>query len=205
MSRVCLLAIALNWFVVSIASAQEDPQALVKKVIAAGGGEEKLLKLFRIKEQLNVSSDETKKGFERISVLEPPTYWWVGKKERVKEEKEPATFLVWAWTLQALTDPSTKIEALDGVMENDALTRGLRLSGSITPAMDLHFTAETLRLARIDWRSDIHRLSDWREHDGAHYPAKCIGYKKATGKPWYFSEIKELERLTELPAGLERK
>jgi hypothetical protein len=205
MSRVCLFAFALNCLVVSLASAQEDPQALVKKVITAGGGEEKLLKLFRIKEQLNVSSDETKKGFERVSVLEPPTYWWVGKKERVKEEKEPATFLVWAWTLRALSDPNTKLEALDGVMENDALTRGLRLSGSITPAMDLHFTAETLRLARIDWRSDIHRLSDWREHDGTHYPAKCVGYKKATGKPWYFSEIKELERLTELPAGLERK
>jgi hypothetical protein len=37
------------------------------------------------------------------------------------------------------------------------------------------------------------------------YPAKCVGYKKATGKPWYFSEIVSLERLDELPEGLKRR
>jgi hypothetical protein len=31
-----------------------------------------------------------------------------------------------------------------------------------------------------------------------------VGYKKASGKPWYFTEIVELERLKELPAGLKR-
>ncbi len=205
MFRSFSFVLAASLLFAANSSAQDDSQALVEIVITAGGGEEKLLKLFRFKEQLNVSSDETKKGFERNSVCEPPNHWWVGKKDRVKEEKEPATFLVWAWTLRALTDPNTKIEALEGVVENDAKTLGLRLSGSITPAMDLHFSAANHRLARIDWRSDIHRFSDWREHDGAHYPAKCIGYKKVTGKPWYFSEIKELERLSELPAGLERK
>lgn len=204
MNRCCLLAVVVFGLLPVLLYAQDDPQELAKKVIAAGGGEAKLLKLFRIKEQLNVSSDENKKGSERISVLEPPGHWWLGKKDRVKDDKEPATFLVWAWTLGALNDPNTKIEAIDGVTENDAKTRGLRLSGSITPPMDLHFTAADLRLVRIDWRSDIHRFSDWKEHDGAHYPAKCIGYKKASGKPWYFSEIKEVERLTELPAGLQR-
>lgn len=203
MRKYFLALLAVCWLPV-LANAQEDPQALVEKVVAAGGGKDKLLKLFRIKEQLNVSADETKKGAERISVLEPPGHWWLGKKDRVKDDKEPATFLVWAWTLGALTDPATKIETLDGVMENDALTRGLRLSGSITPPMDLHFAAADLRLVRIDWRSDIHRFSNWMEHDGAHYPAKCIGYKKASGKPWYFSEIKELTRLSELPEGLQR-
>jgi hypothetical protein len=204
MKRCCVLAVVVFGLLHVLSYAQDDPQELAKKVVAAGGGEAKLLKLFRIKEQLNVSSDETKKGSERISVLEPPAHWWLGKKDRVKDDKEPATFLVWAWTLGALNDPNTKIEAIDGVTENDALTRGLRLSGSITPPMDLHFTAADLRLVRIDWRSDIHRFSDWKEHDGAHYPAKCIGYKKASGKPWYFSEIKEVERLSELPAGLQR-
>jgi len=32
-----------------------------------------------------------------------------------------------------------------------------------------------------------------------------VGYKKSTGKPWYFSEIVELERLKELPEGLNRQ
>jgi hypothetical protein len=36
------------------------------------------------------------------------------------------------------------------------------------------------------------------------YASKCVGYKLATGKRWYHTEILELERLKELPAGLER-
>ena len=60
------------------------------------------------------------------------------------------------------------------------------------------------RLPAKVWRSDSHRFSDWKEHDGVHYPARCVGSKKATGKAWYTSEILELERLKELPAGLRR-
>ena len=40
--------------------------------------------------------------------------------------------------------------------------------------------------------------------DGAKYPAKCVGYKKSTGKPWYFTEVLEVQRLEKLPEGLER-
>lgn len=177
---------------------------LVKQVVAATGSDEKLLKLFRMKERLNVSSDPEKKGSERVSVLEPPAHWWLGKKDRVKDDKEPATFLVWGWTLGALTEPKSKVEAIPEIMEADRPALGLRVSGTVDPAMDLYFDKATSLLVRIDWRSDIHRFSDWKEHDGAKYPAKCIGYKKASGKPWYFTEILELERLQELPAGLTR-
>lgn len=190
--------------VTSAAAAEPDPQVLVKQVVRAAGGEDKLLKLFRIRERLNVSSDPDKKGAERVSVLEPPSYWWLGKRERVKDDKEPATFLVWAWTLRALTDPKSKVEVIPEITEADRPAFGLRVSGTITPPMDLYFDKEVSRLVRIDWRTDIHRFSDWKEHDGVKYPAKCIGYKKATGKPWYFSEILELERLKELPEGLKR-
>jgi hypothetical protein len=180
-------------------AAEPDPAALVKQVVAAAGGEDKLLKLFRIREQLNVSSDPAKKGSLRVSVLEPPKYWWLGKKERVKDEREPATFLVWAWTLGALTDPASKLEAIPEILEADRPAFGLRVSGSINPPLDIYFDKAESRLVRIDWRTDIHRFSDWKEHDGVKYPAKCIGTKKATGKPWYFSEILEVERLKELP------
>lgn len=187
-----------------LAAADPDPKEQIQKVVKAAGGEEKLLKLFRIKERLNVSGDPEKKGNERVSVLEPPNYWWLGKKERVKEEKEPATFLVWAWTLGVLLDPKSKVESIPEVTENDKPAFGLRVSGTVTPAMDLYFDKAENRLVRIDWRADTHRFGDWKEHDGAKYPAKCVGYKKATGKPWYFSEILELERLKELPGGLKR-
>ena len=186
-------------------AADPDPKDVVKKAVAAVGGEDKLLKLFRIKERLNVSSDPDKKGNERVSVLEPPKYWWVGKRERVKEEKEPATFLVWAWTLGALTDAKSKLAAVPELKDGDKALVGVRVSGTIDPPMELYFDKETHKLVRIDWRADIHRFSEWKEHDGAKYPSKFVGYKKATGKPWYFTEILELERLKELLAGLKRE
>lgn len=189
----------------SALAADSDPRAVVTQVVTAAGGEGKLLKLFRIRELLNVSSDPDKPARERLSVLEPPDHWWVGKRERVGQDNEPATFLVWAWTLGALTDARSQVASIDEITEAERPAVGLRVSGSITPAMDLYFDRETQLLVRIDWRSDIHRFSDWKEHDGVKYPAKCIGYKKSTGKPWYFSEIVELERLRELPDGLTRR
>lgn len=192
----------------SAIAAEPTPESLVKQVITAAGGEDKLLKLFRTRETVNVSSDPGKKVPERVSVYEPPKYWWTGKNERVKDEQkpdEPAIFLVWAWTLGVLTDPASKLELIPDVVESDKPAFGLRVSGTVSPAMDLYFDKGESRLVRVDWLSDIHRFSDWKEHDGVKFPAKCAGYKKATGKPWYFSEIIELERLTELPGGLKRR
>lgn len=185
-------------------TAETDVPATVRKVVDAAGGSDKLLKLFRIKERLNVSADPNAKGKERVSVLEPPTHWWLGTKERVSQEKEPATFLVWAWTLGAITDPKSKVDAIPDVVENGKPAIGLRVSGTITPAMDLYFDKADHKLVRIDWRSDIHRFSDWKEVDGVKYPAKVVGYKKSSGKQWYNTEILEIERLKELPAGLKR-
>jgi hypothetical protein len=185
-------------------TAEPEAKDLVEQVVAAAGGEGSLLKLFRIREQLIVGSDPNKEGSERISVLQPPKHWWVGKKDRVSEEQEPARFLVWAWTLGALIDPLSKVAVIADIEEADKPAFGLRVSETITPPMDLYFGKADRRLVRIDWRADIHRFSDWKQHDGFKYPAKCVGYKQATGKPWYFSQIVELERLKELPEGLNR-
>jgi len=182
-----------------VRSAEPDPKTRIKKIVVATNGESNLLKLFRIKERLNVTSDPEKKGKERVSIVEPPNYWWIGKRER---GPEPAKFLAWAWTLGALTDPASTVEAIPAISESGKSAYGLRVSGAIDPPMDLYFDKDSDRLLRIDWRKDIHRLSEWQNRDGVAYPAKCIGYKKSTGKPWYFSEIVELERLSELPAGL---
>lgn len=185
-------------------AAEPGAKERIDQVVEAAGGKDKLLKLFRVKERLNVSGDPAKRGNERTSVMEPPTHWWLGKKERVAEEKEPAVFLVWAWTLGALTDPKSKVESIPEVSEAGTPAFGLRVSGTVEPPMDLYFDPAEKRLIRIDWRSDVHRFSDWKEQDGVKYPSKCVGYKKSTGKPWYFSEILELERLRELPDGLKR-
>jgi hypothetical protein len=209
MRVACLVALCCIycWFGSAIAS-EPDPTAVVKQVIDAAGGEDKLLRLFRTRETVNVSSDPEKKVPERVSVYEPPKYWWTGKNERVKNEAmpdEPATFLVWAWTLGILTDPASKLEVIPDVLEPNKPAIGLRVSSTVSPPMDLYFEKAENRLVRIDWRSDIHRFSDWKELDGVKYPAKCAGFKKNTGKPWYFSEIIELEPLKELPEGLKRR
>lgn len=197
-----LLILTSSALIGSVARSDEpDANARIKQIVSAAGGEDKLLKLFRIKERLNVTSDPEKKGAERESVLEPPKHWWIGKGER---GPEPAKFLAWAWTLGALTDPASKVELIPQVSELDKPAFGLRVSGTIDPPMDLYFDLDSSRLVRIDWRTDIHRLSEWTDQDGVKYPAKCIGYKKSTEKPWYFSEIFELERLKDLPEGLSR-
>ena len=91
-----------------------------------------------------------------------------------------------------------------GIGVEDKPAYGIRISETITPPMDLYFHKETKRLTQIRWRTDRHEFSDWKETDGAWYAAKCVGYKLATDKRWYHTEILELERLKELPAGLER-
>jgi hypothetical protein len=186
-------------------SAEPSPEAkaLAAKAIAAVGGEAKLFRQFRMKERYNsgpAPADPEKAG-KRESILDAPDYWWLGGKDR---SGEPAKFDVWAWTLVALTDPKTTMEILPGVEENGKITLGLRLGGTIDPVMDLHFDPDTHLLIRFDWRNDIYRFSEWREHDGAGYHANTTMFKRKTNEPWFHHEILEIERLTELPAGLPR-
>lgn len=206
MSGKLWLAVVAVMIAPSLRASAAEPvsKEVLRETVEAVGGESKLLKLFRIKERLAVSADPEAKGNERVSVLEPPAHWWLGKRDRVKEDKEPATFLVWGWTLGALVDPKSKLETLPDVMIDDKPAYAIRVGETIDPPMDLYFDRETKRLARIDWRTDRHMFSDWKEADGAAYPSKCIGYKKNTGKRWYHTEILELNRLESLPEGLER-
>ena len=199
------LALSLLLFCPSLLHCEPSPdaKALAAKAITAAGGEEKLLRIFRMKERFNsgaTQADPAKAGV-RESILDAPKYWWVGGKDRTDE---PAKFDVWAWTLVALTDAKTSMEILPGVEENGKTTVALRLTGSIDPALDLHFDAGTHHLVRMDWSNDIYRFSDWREYDGARYHAKTVMHKRKTNEPWFYHEVLELERLAEVPAGLPR-
>ena len=104
-------------------------------------------------------------------------------------------------TLGALVDPNSKLETLADLEIAGRPAYGIRVSGTIDPPLEMYFDRETRRLTRIDWRKDQHVFSDWRDLAGLAYPAKCTGYKP-TGKQWYHTEILELERLSEVPAGL---
>jgi type 1 glutamine amidotransferase len=183
-----------------------NAKSLIDQIVKAAGGKGKLLSRFTIQEELNVSSDMEKPGKPRESIFDGHDHWWYrsGKGKWEKKVNEPATDLVWAWTLQALLDSKSKIVPIPEMKDGDDILVGLRISETIKPSMDIYFDKKNLQLVRIDWRKDINRFSDWREHDGTTYPSKCIGYKKDSGKPWFRSEITELKRLEELPDELKQ-
>lgn len=183
-------------------AASAEATVLVDQAVAAIGGQEKLLKLFRIKEILSSGPDTN--GNERQSVIEPPNYWWLGTQLRGTGSGEAERFLAWAWTLGALVDPKSKLEVIPDIAHEGKPAVGIRISETITPPMDCYFDRETMRLARILWRDDRHEFSDWKTVDGFSYPTQCVGYKIKSGKPWYKSELLELERLDELPPELQR-
>ncbi len=183
-----------------------DAKAAVDKVVAAVGGADKLLKLFRMKEQFNFGSElaTVEKSSKRESIVEPPTSnWWIAKTLRT--DPEPAKEDAYAWTLGVLLDAKSKIEIAPDIMEAEKPLFGIKVSGTIEPAMEMYFDKADSRLVRIDWRTDIYRFSEWKECDGVKYAAKTVMYKKATGKAWFFHEITELKRLLTLPEGLVRK
>lgn len=186
-----------------LAQAEPTPEAapLIAKAVEAAGGAEKLPRLFRMKEKYHSGSNPVPSGSPsgRESVLEPPDFWWVGGKDRTGE---PAKFDVWAWTLLAALDAKSKVEKIPDLEDGGKALVGLRITETITPALDLYFDPATFQLLRMDWRNDIYRFSEFKEHDGFKYPAKTVLYRRKSGEPWFYHEITELQRLKELPAGI---
>lgn len=203
MNRLSLHLLAIL-SITAIAQAQTaDPQPLVEKALAAVGGKDKLLKIFRFKEIFHFGDQPEppagKARSTRESFYSQPDKWWLGKKER---GDEPAKDDVRAWSLDLLVDEKSTFGIIPDLTDEGRSCSGLRISGSVTPAMDLYFDRETTLLHRLDWRGDFYRFSDWKEHDGLKYASKTIIFKKKDGKPWFFHEVTELERLAQLPAGL---
>ncbi len=182
-----------------------DPKPLVEKALSAVGGKDKLLKIFRFNEIFHFGDQPEppagKKRSTRESVYSQPDQWWLGKKER---GDEPAKDDVRAWSLDLLVDEKSKFEIIPDLIDEGKTCTGLRVSGSVTPAMDFYFDKETTLLHRLDWRGDFYRFSEWKEHDGLKYASKTILFKVKGGKPWFFHEITELERLAKLPEGLSK-
>ena len=200
--RLLCLFVAVS--ITTLAPAQTaDPKPLVEKALTAVGGKDKLLKIFRFKEIYHFGGTpepaEGKKRSTRESVFSQPDLWWLNKKER---GVEPAKDDVRAWSLDLLVDEKSRFELIPDLTDEGKACVGLRVSGSVTPAMSLYFDKETSLLHRLDWRGDFYRFSEWKEHDGVKYASKTIIFKVKDGKPWFFHEITGIERLTKLPEGL---
>lgn len=179
-------------------------RALIEKAVQAAGGEANLLRYFRLKDRVQLGAMDTGAGSKRESVLDAPRAWWLKSGAGFTDRTgEPAKFLVWGWTLRALVDPTSTVEAVPSVRDGDVELWGLRVSGSVKPAMELYFHPDTQLLARLDWRSDIHRFSDWKTlPGGGKYSARIVGFKKTTGNIWYFDDVLEVVPLASLPDAL---
>jgi hypothetical protein len=180
-----------------------DPKPIVEKAIQTVGGKDKLLKIYRLKEVFHFGeTPEPAAGKQRSlrdSILSQPDHWWINKKER---GPDPAKDDARAWSLDLLVDEKSRFELIPEIVDEGRTCLGLRVTGSVTPAMGFYFDKETLLLRRLDWRSDFYRFSEWKEYDGLRYASRTVIFKTKSGKPWFFHDITELERLAQLPAGL---
>jgi len=180
-----------------------DPKPIVEKAILAVGGKDKLLQIYRLKETFHFGETPEpaagKKRSLRDSILSQPDHWWINKKER---GPDPAKDDARAWSLDLLVDEKSRFEVIPEIVDEGRKCVGLRISGSVTPAMSLYFDQETMLLRRLDWRNDFYRFSEWKEHDGLRYASRTVIFKVKSGKPWFFHDITELERLAKMPEGL---
>lgn len=180
----------------------------VEAVLAAAGGQEKLLKLFRLEERVLITATPTPLKPDdkpnRTSTVEVGGRWWVGNTLR---DKDKVRVLCWAWSLRVLLEPKSKIEMLPDATIGDAAVIGLRVSESVAEPIDLWFDAETKRLVAIDYTDTRHVFSELKTTDAGHrYPSHVTGYrfidratKTTSDNQWYQTDILSLVPLDSLP------
>lgn len=157
-----------------------------------------MLRTFTFTEVFRLAGKD--KGTERISTLQPPLLWYVGRTERVSEEnKGGVCHDVWMWTLAPLVEPATRLETLPDTRIEGKQACGLKVSGSITPAMNVFFDATTYDLLKIEWKGEQFIFSAPMQVDGTRVPSKCVLIGK-TGKERMRTELLRIERLPPLPA-----
>lgn len=215
MRTTFFLAIAWLSFLPCAARAGEpNPRELVAQVLETAGGEEKLLRLFRLRERVLVTKTpaepvtQDEKG-NRTSVVEVSGDWWIGKAKR---DKDKVRVLCWAWSLRLLLDPQSTIQSCHDITVNGKPAFGLRVTKSVKVPIDLFFDPESKRLVAIDYDDTRHIFSEWKNTaDGHHYPSHVVGFRftnrdagTLASNQWYQTDILELVPLNELPIELNR-
>lgn len=207
----------LSLFVVSVSNSvlkadEAETNMLVAQVVDAAGGEEKLLKLFRFRERVLITSTPaapvtTDEKENRTSVVQVGGDWWIGENKR---DKDKVRVLCYAWSLRLLLDPKSKVTPIAETVVADKPAFGLRVSESVQEPIDLLFDKDSRQLVAIDYTDTRHIFSEWKKTtEGQQYPSHVVGFRfenRPAGvlseKQWYQTDILELTPLTELPAEL---
>lgn len=209
-----IVATVIGGAFVAPTRAADDAAMKVERVVRTAGGEEKLLKLFRFRERVLITSTPAppvkadEKG-NRTSVVQVGGEWWIGDKAR---DKDKVRVLCWAWSLRVLLDPKAKVSEIGEATVGGMSAFGLRVEGVVRDPVDLWFGKDGARLAAIDYQDSRHLFSEWTQTSGGHwYPTHVVGHRFAdraarTTVPtqWYQTDILELTPLAELPAELRR-
>lgn len=195
-------------------AAAPSAMELVQDIVATAGGEEKLLKLFRFRERILITSTPAEKIAKdekgnRTSVVQVGGDWWINAEKR---DKDKVRVLCWAWSLRILLDAKSKVEVVPDSVVAGAPAFGLRVSESIKEPIELFFDKKTKRLVAIDEASMRHVFTEWKETSEGHkYPSHVAGFRfadraarKLNAKQWYQTDILELTPLKELPAELKK-
>jgi hypothetical protein len=152
----------------------------VEEIVAAAGGEAKLLTLFRFRERVLITStpaapvaaDEKE---NRTSVVQVSGDWWVGTAKR---DKDKVRVLCWAWSLRILLDPKSKLQSVPEITVAGKPAFGLRVTESVTEPIDLYFDPESKRLVAIDYTDTRHLFSDWKKtSEDQAYPSHVAGFR----------------------------
>ena len=193
-----LQLISLAFLALATPQDSDKVKAIVDKAVAAHGGADKLLRTFRWKEKYYFG--EETKGTIRQASLVPPEEWWAGPKNIAagSADRSDKTYLVWVWTLVPLLDKDSKLALLPDLEVDGGPAAGLKISREGRKDISLYFNKDTGRLARIDWRTFHVTFENWKEHDGAHYPAKAVVHRK-DGGVHLWTVFLELERVKTPP------
>ena len=188
-----------------VASFGEEPltaTAYARQIVTSHGGADKLLRIVKFSETYYLGGNLTDKGTDRTSIIQPPHRGYVGTTERVSEQdKSSVCHDVWMWTLVPLTDPKTKLEMVPDLTIEGKTAHGLKVSGTIEPAINAYFDTKTHDLVRIEWRGQTFSFSNPVAVDGTRVPSKCILLGK-DGQERIRTELRDIERLQMLPDDL---
>lgn len=166
-------------------SSPAPASALQQRALAAHGGTEKLLRHFQFTETITPENGIPTTQQHRIAAP-------IGKLTEAEKRHRTLTA---AWTLTLLTDPSSRIAPLPSITLEGKEHPGLKITGSATPAVHLHFHPETHRVSRIGYAGSLHFPEAYTTTEGAKHPTQ-LRVTNVKGDPRSIIGISAVKRLS---------